>query len=80
MLEILVYLKCKCNFLENQKIDSTWCYRFIFKRPDDCRSRSWSRLLLVSVSNQWARKTTGIGLGLGLEAGGLDYNTATKGY
>ena len=26
MLEILVYLKCNCNFLENKKIDSTWCH------------------------------------------------------
>ena len=72
MLEILVYLKSNFNFLENKKIDSTWCYRFIFKRSNDCRSRFWSRLLLVSVSNQRSRKTAC----LGLEADGLDCNTA----
>ena len=69
MLKTLVYLKCSSNFLENKKIDSAWCYRFIFKKPNDCQSlpRSWSRLLLVSVSNQRSRKTPGLDLGLGLE-------------
>ena len=51
MLEIFVYLKSNFNFLENKKIDSTWCYGFILKRLNDCRSR----LLLVSVSNQRSR-------------------------
>ena len=76
MFEILKYLKCNCNFLKNKKIDSTWCHRFIFKRPNGCQSRSWSRLLLISVSNQRSRKTAG----LGLEAGGLDYNTGNNHY
>ena len=62
MLEILVYLKCNSNFLKNKKISLTWCYGFIFKRPNDFRSRSWSRLLLVSVSNQRSRKIAGLGL------------------
>ena len=47
MLEILVYLKCNCNFLENKIIDSTWHSRFVFKKPNDCQSWSrsrWSRL------------------------------------
>ena len=77
MLEILVYLKSNCNFLENKKIDSSWCYKFIFKRSNDCQSRS--RLLLVSVSNQRSRRQPVLVSkklsGLGLEAVGPDYNT-----
>ena len=66
MLEILVYIKCNCIFFENEKIDTTWHYRFIFKRAKNCRfrSQSWSQLLLVSILNQRSRKATNLGLGI----------------
>ena len=77
MLEIPVYLKCYSNFLE-KKIGLTWCYRFIFKRPNDCRSRSWSRSRTKSLGKHpvlVSKKLSDLGLGLGLKACGLDYNT-----
>ena len=79
MLEILVHLKCKFNFLENKKliqigaIDSFLRGRLIAGRGlglDYC----WSRTKGLGRQPVLVSKKLS---GLGLEAGGLDHNTVT---
>ena len=87
MLEIRVHLKCSFNFLENKKlieigaIDSFLRGRMFAGLGlglDYCRSRSRTKGIgrqPVLVSVLVSKKLSG--LGLGLEAGGLDHNTVT---